>query len=87
MSPGEIVELIKALREQGVTHFEHKDLKLVLGPQPQFKPKLVPSTLEKPPAEPEKEIPNVVHEMKTIFAMKDEDLLNKIMPVPDQEMP
>lgn len=87
MSPGEIVELIKALRDQGVTHFKHGDLELALGPVPRMQPKLVPTSLQKPPAEPEKEIPNVIHEMKTVFAMKDDDLVEKLFPIAAEEMP
>ncbi len=87
MNPKDIVELIAALREQGVTHFKHGDLELTLGAQPSFKPKLIPTSLEKPPIEAENDVPNVVHEMKTIFAIKDEDLIEKLFPIPKEEMP
>ncbi len=85
MNPKDVVELIAALREQGVTHFKHGDLELTLGARPSFQPKLVPSTLEKPPIEPEKEIPGVIHEMKTIFSMSDEKLVDKLFPIPKEE--
>jgi hypothetical protein len=86
MNPKDVVELIAALREQGVTHFKHGDLELTLGPAPRPQgPKLVPSTLEKPPIDSDKEIPGVVHEMRTVFAMKDEDLVERLFPIPKED--
>ena len=66
MSPGELIELIAALKASGVTHFKNADLELSFAPQ---EPKTVripienftPVSLEVPPIIPDKQAPHIVH--------------------------
>lgn len=84
----EIQALIKDLKESGVSHFKCGDLELSFAPGVvQSKERHTqPVSLKTPPKDSESEVPHIVHEMKTILTMSDEELVDKVFPLPTEEV-
>lgn len=90
MTSSEIVELIKALKESGVMYFKQGDLELEFDTYTQKKTAAVkipfePVSLEKPPEIPEKEVPHIVQEMRSLFKASDMELVDNLFPLPKPE--
>ena len=92
MSPSEIIELVKALKESGVDSFAHGDLNIQFGKTGTFQelnrpnvPHYKPVSLEIPPAIPETEAPHIVQKMKSLFKTSDEELIEQLFPLPKED--
>jgi hypothetical protein len=70
MNPGEIKDLIKTLRECGVTHYKTAEIELDLGPEP----------LKPEPVAIDPDAQHIVHEMKSLLKLSDEDLVDRLFP-------
>lgn len=93
MSPSELIELIKTLKDAGVAQFKHGDLELSFNakiysqaaePQPARKD-LKPVSLEIPPKEPEIEVPHIIQQMRSVFKASDEELVDQLFPLPKED--
>ncbi len=85
MDLSELRETVGLLRELGVTHYKNGDTEITLSHQVAAQKGLKPKSLATPPTEPDKDPPHVVHEMKAVMSMKDEDLIDKLFPLPSGE--
>ena len=88
MSPRELLELIAGLKAAGITHFKQGDLELSFGSDQKAEIKIQPaipmkvSSLKELPKESEQEPPHIIQEMKTLFAMPDNKLVERLFPDP-----
>lgn len=71
----EVQDLIKALRECGVTQYKTPELSLELGPLPVVAP--VPEITA--------EIKHKVEEMKSLMKLSDAELVDSLFPEPREE--
>lgn len=93
MSPLEIIELVKALKESGCTSFKHGDLELTFDSKStpaktadfDAGKSLKPVSLEIPPSIPEIEPPHIVQQMRSLFKASDEELIDQLFPLPQSE--
>lgn len=90
MHASELLDVIKTLKECGVTHFKQGDLEIdfkdpVPAVQAQVARNFQPVSLEIPPATPETEAPHIVQEMKSLLKLSDEELLDRVFPLPQED--
>lgn len=81
MDLNEVKLLVGLLRELGVTHYKNGDVEITLSQQVAPQKGSKPKSLATPPTESEKEPPHIVHEMKAVMSMKDEELIDKLFPI------
>lgn len=88
MTGEELFTLIEKLRAAGITHFKQGDLELSFSDKPTLLPPAAknpePVSLEIPPSEPEVAPPHIVQEMRSLLRLSDEDLIDRIFPIPQQ---
>jgi DNA-binding transcriptional MerR regulator len=86
MTPKELKKLIKTLRAAGVSYYKEGSIELKLGDEPvkpitQAKAEPVKEITE----EEKKEIEHKLEEIKSLMLGSDEDLLDRLFPMPVQE--
>lgn len=97
MTPRELLDLIAALRDSGVSHFKNGDIEIDFR-EGHIKPAvnvlklpvhqasdLKPVSLKEPPKESDQKIPDIVHEMQTIYKMSDSELIDRLFPITSED--
>ena len=83
MTPSELIKLVKALKESGVTHFKHGDLDIVMG-APVIAQAPTPILAEPipldAPVEVSPEIKHKVEELSSLLKLSDNDLVDQLFP-------
>jgi hypothetical protein len=77
MNAIEIKELIKTLRECGVTHYKTAEIELDLGP--------APIAIDAPAPAPSPEILHKVEELTSLLKLSDVDLVDRMFPDTQKE--
>lgn len=92
----ELIRFVQVLKECNCSHFKNGNIELSFGDKPKTvsvpvlqTKDLVPTSLEKPPEiKDDEQAPHIIQDVKRILSLSDEDLLDKIMPLPSpEEMP
>lgn len=89
MTSDELRSVVALMRELGVVTYKDAEIEISLEPKQhsvaQPKKGLKPASLAKPPAEPDLTIPDSVHEAMTVYKMSDNELMDKLFPLPDDK--